>query len=115
MAAVQPDLGRVRIAEPVQARIEAEVGDLLFAVVNLARKLDIDAETALKSGSRKFTRRFRYIEEQLAAQGISRVDGDIEPARQQLLQQPWWLLQFPIQCPFHANHPILSFAQAITA
>ncbi|RTL34584.1 MAG: signal peptidase I [Burkholderiales bacterium] len=29
--------------------------------------------------------------EQLAAQGISRVDGDIEPARQQILQQPWWL------------------------
>ncbi|WP_439332701.1 S26 family signal peptidase, partial [Serratia marcescens] len=29
--------------------------------------------------------------EALAAQGISRVDGDIEPARQQLLQQPWWL------------------------
>ena len=29
--------------------------------------------------------------ETLAAQGISRVDGDIEPARQQILQQPWWL------------------------
>jgi MazG family protein len=50
------------------AWIKDEVGDLLFAVVNLARKLDVDAETALKAGNRKFTRRFRYIETRLAAQ-----------------------------------------------
>jgi MazG family protein len=40
-----------------------EVGDLLFAVVNLARKLDIDAETALKAATDKFDRRFRAMEQ----------------------------------------------------
>jgi len=45
----------------------AEIGDLLFAVVNLARKLGVDAETALHDASGRFTQRFEYIEDQLAA------------------------------------------------
>lgn len=48
-----------------------EVGDLLFAVVNLARHLDIDAEAALRDANRKFTRRFGSIEDELEAQGRS--------------------------------------------
>ena len=44
--------------------IREEVGDLLFTLVNLARKLHIDAESALKETTRKFSRRFHYIDDQ---------------------------------------------------
>jgi len=46
-----------------QARIHEEVGDLIFAVSNLARKLGVDPEHALRDCNKKFTRRFQYIEE----------------------------------------------------
>ncbi|MDB6061093.1 MAG: mazG [Verrucomicrobiaceae bacterium] len=52
-----------------RAHIEDEFGDLLFSCVNLARFLDIDPESALRAGNRKFERRFGYIEQALAAQG----------------------------------------------
>lgn len=52
-----------------EAHIREEVGDLLFVVVNLARHLDVDAEAALRDSNRKFTRRFQYIEQQVAARG----------------------------------------------
>ncbi|HLJ62819.1 MAG TPA: nucleoside triphosphate pyrophosphohydrolase, partial [Stellaceae bacterium] len=46
-------------------RVLDEMGDLLFAVANLARKLDIDPEQALRAGCRKFERRFRAVEADL--------------------------------------------------
>jgi MazG family protein len=49
--------------------IEEEIGDLLFVVVNLARKLDVDAETALKKTNRKFRERFKFIETELKTNG----------------------------------------------
>ena len=49
-----------------QKRLEEEIGDLLFAVVNLARRCDIDPESALASANRKFERRFRFIEAQVS-------------------------------------------------
>lgn len=49
--------------------IEEEIGDMLFVVTNLARKLDVDAESALKKTNRKFRKRFGYIEAKLKEQG----------------------------------------------
>lgn len=57
-----------------QAAIEEEVGDLLFSVVNLARKLGVDAEVALSGANEKFTARFRQLESRVAAQG-RRLEG----------------------------------------
>jgi len=53
------------MAENDSAAIADEVGDLLFSVVNLARKLKVDPETALRSANGKFDRRFRFVEQAL--------------------------------------------------
>ena len=54
-----------------------EAGDLLFACVNLARHLELDAETALRDANAKFTRRFRSIEAALAKQGRTAQDASL--------------------------------------
>lgn len=48
-----------------------EIGDLLFVVMNLARHLDVEPETALKKTNRKFRQRFKFIEEELKSDGKS--------------------------------------------
>src|ERR1700722_6875114 len=53
-------------------RLEDEVGDLLFAAANLARKLDIEPETALRRATAKFERRFRCVEQLAAERGVGR-------------------------------------------
>jgi uncharacterized protein YabN with tetrapyrrole methylase and pyrophosphatase domain len=50
--------------------LEEEVGDLLFAVSALARRLGVDAETALRSTTRKFVGRFEAVEASAAAEGV---------------------------------------------
>ncbi|MCJ1882920.1 nucleoside triphosphate pyrophosphohydrolase [Pseudomonas nitroreducens] len=55
-----------------------EVGDLLFVVVNLARKLKVDPESALRAANAKFERRFRYIETALRDQGRTLEDSNLE-------------------------------------
>lgn len=58
--------------------IEREVGDLLFSAVNLARKLNVNPEDALRTAIEKFTRRFEYIEDSLAARGRALHDATLE-------------------------------------
>ena len=60
---------REAIASESESEVEAEVGDLLFTAVNLARKLGVDAETALAGATNRFIERFQFIESQLAAEG----------------------------------------------
>ena len=58
-------------------RLRDETGDLLFACVNLARHLGIDAEIALRDGNAKFERRFRAVENGLEQAGKSLQDADL--------------------------------------
>jgi MazG family protein len=60
------------------AQIEEEFGDLLFAIVNLARHLDIDPEKALTSANRKFETRFRDMEQAIEARGENFRDHSLE-------------------------------------
>lgn len=59
-------------------RMEQEIGDLLFSLVNVCRYLRIDPENALRLTNAKFERRFRYIEQQLRMQGRSTQDASLE-------------------------------------
>lgn len=59
-------------------RVRDELGDLLFALVNLARRYDIDAEAALRGTNAKFTRRFQAIEAGLAAEGRTPENATLE-------------------------------------
>ena len=59
-------------------KIADELGDVLFAVVNLARHLEIDPEVALRGTNAKFERRFKYIERMLLAKGKSPEDSTLE-------------------------------------
>jgi MazG family protein len=58
-----------QIPQELRERLEDEVGDLLFVVVNIARYLSLDPESALRKTNRKFRRRFQWIEQQLRAAG----------------------------------------------
>jgi MazG family protein len=61
---------KAAIAGGDPAEIEDEVGDLLFVAANLARRLDIDPEQALRKANAKFERRFRAMEAAAAAEGV---------------------------------------------
>jgi MazG family protein len=71
MAKVEEELRETKeaIRSQQQKEIEDEIGDLVFAVVNLARKCKIDAETALQSATDKFVARFNRLEDELKALG----------------------------------------------
>lgn len=66
------------MAERDQERMEAELGDLLFAIVNLGRFLRLDPEEALRKTIARFTRRFEYVEEALHERGTSIRDASLE-------------------------------------
>jgi ATP diphosphatase len=59
-------------------RLQDEIGDLLFAVVNLARHLDVDPEASLRHANAKFERRFRGVEARLSAAGKSAADVGLD-------------------------------------
>ena len=59
--------GRPQIPEELRDRLEDEVGDLFFVLVNIARYLSLDPESALRKTNRKFKQRFQWMEEQLRA------------------------------------------------
>jgi nucleoside triphosphate diphosphatase len=63
--------GRQVVPEKLQTRLEEEVGDLFFVVVNIARYLSVDPESALRKTNRKFKRRFQWMEERLHETGRS--------------------------------------------
>lgn len=66
------------------ARCEAELGDLLFSVVNLARHLAVDPEGALRHASERFARRYRHLEAELA-----RLGQPLAGAAPELLDRLW--------------------------
>lgn len=67
-----------RVPEELRARLEDEVGDLFFVLVNVARYLALDPESALRKTNRKFRRRFQYLEERLREQGRKPADASLE-------------------------------------
>lgn len=72
--AEETDELKIELVGGDQARIKDELGDMLFVLTNLARKLNIDPEICLKQATAKFTRRFNLVEDKLAATG--RVPAD---------------------------------------
>ena len=61
--------GKPQVAPELRERLEDEVGDLFFVLVNIARYLSLDPESALRKTNRKFKRRFQWMEERLRASG----------------------------------------------
>jgi len=79
VAKVYEELGEVKqaIASQDGQAVEDEIGDLLFAVVNLARKCKLDAESAMQTATDKFVARFNRLEDELQARGKRLGDVDL--------------------------------------
>lgn len=87
---IEEVLAEVNVLEPNQQAVEEEIGDLLFAVVNLARHTSVNAETALIKANRKFEKRFRLVEQAIESQGLSMQSANtqqMEAAWQQIKKQ----------------------------
>jgi MazG family protein len=63
--------GKIQAPDDLRVRLEGEVGDLFFVLVNIARYLSVDPESALKKTNRKFKRRFQWMEQRLQESGRS--------------------------------------------
>ena len=70
--------GGAGLSDPLPSRLEGELGDVFFVLVNLARFLSLDPESALKKTNRKFRRRFQWMERQLENAGCSPHQASIE-------------------------------------
>jgi tetrapyrrole methylase family protein/MazG family protein len=78
IAKLEEELEELKAAPAGSHEVEVEVGDLLFTVVNVARLMGVDPETALKASSRKFRRRFRFMEDRLKETGRKPADASLE-------------------------------------
>ena len=80
LAKLREEIGEIEAELPGgdKDRLEDEVGDLLFAAVNLARHLKVDADQALRRTNGKFARRFAAIEDGLAEQGRAPADATLD-------------------------------------
>jgi nucleoside triphosphate diphosphatase len=81
---VREELAEVQRELEDVPRLQEEIGDLLFAVVNLARKAGVQPETALDGANRKFRRRFEAVEALCGARGI-----DVDAAGLEVLDGLW--------------------------
>src|SRR5215469_2369689 len=70
--------GHTVVPEALQSRLEEEVGDLFFVLVNVARYLSVDPESALRKTNRKFKRRFQWMEARLGELGRSADQAPVE-------------------------------------
>jgi ATP diphosphatase len=70
--------GREAIPQELQEKLEEEVGDLFFVMVNIARYLSLDPESALRKTNRKFKRRFQWMEKQLRGSSRSPQQATME-------------------------------------
>jgi len=84
LAKLREEIGEIEAELPGgdKDRLEDEVGDLLFAAVNLARHLKVDADQALRRTNRKFERRFAAIEDGLAADSRKPTDATLDEMEQ---------------------------------
>jgi ATP diphosphatase len=74
----EAESGKQWIPRELKARLEDEVGDLFFVLVNIARYLSLDSESALKKANRKFRRRFQWMEDQLRGSGRGPQEATID-------------------------------------
>jgi len=70
--------GAVTPPEGLKARLEDEIGDMLFVLVNIARYLSLDPESALKKTNRKFKRRFQWLEQEIRRSGRRLEDATLD-------------------------------------
>jgi len=70
--------GAVVPGEELKARLEDEIGDMLFVLVNIARYLSLDPESALKKTNRKFKRRFQWLEQEIRRSGRRLEDATLD-------------------------------------
>jgi len=87
-AKVDEELGELdeAVEEESQANIEAEIGDVLFAVANLCRHLDVDPEQSLRAANERFERRFEMVEG-----AVTKAGGDWAAFDPQALEDLWEL------------------------
>ena len=86
LAKIDEEIGEVReaIASGDKAHVAAEIGDLLYAITNLARHFEIDAEAALRQTIARFEQRFRVVEQLLDAEGRTPEQANLDE-----LEEKW--------------------------
>ncbi|MFC5051341.1 nucleoside triphosphate pyrophosphohydrolase [Rubritalea spongiae] len=80
---VEEEIAKQQSGETASPELEAELGDLLFSVVNLTRKLKVDPEVAIDCTNHKFLNRFEKLESKLGEQGLSLETASLEQMEEQ--------------------------------